>query len=156
MPLKSPRFAGNVRLEKAAQNSPAMRWRESGEPVRLIQQAFIDLGFPMPISIKKLGSPDGIFGAETYNTTKKFQAKFGLSIDGIVGHLTMAKLDALLPTPHPLPPAPPLIPYRVPGVMSLLKQPSGMACWATAYTMMENWKFAHSTSIHDALVPLGH
>ena len=96
MTLTSPRFAGNARLEQAAQNSPAMRWRESGEAVRIIQQAFIDLGFPMPISTKRIGSPDGIFGAETYNTTKAFQTKFGLPVDGVVGRQTMAKLDGLL------------------------------------------------------------
>src|SRR5690606_16447248 len=70
MALSSPRFAGNTRLEKAASNKPAMGWGEKGEPVRVIQQALIDLGYWLDISTKKFGSPDGIFGNETYERVK--------------------------------------------------------------------------------------
>ena len=107
MPLSSPRFAGNARLEKAASNKPAMGWGEKGEPVRVIQQALIDLGHFMDISTKKFGSPDGIFGNETYERVKSFQRSKGLFPDGIVGQLTMKELDKALPGAGPvLPPLP--------------------------------------------------
>jgi peptidoglycan hydrolase-like protein with peptidoglycan-binding domain len=107
MALKSPRFAGSPRLQNAANNSPAMGKGEKGEPVRIIQQALIDLGFPMPISVRKFGSPDGIYGAETVAKISEFQKKHSLGIDGITGRNTMAKLDELLPTAGaPLPPLP--------------------------------------------------
>lgn len=34
--------------------------------------------------------PDGIFGAETEETTRRFQEEHGLTVDGIVGHETWA------------------------------------------------------------------
>src|SRR5687767_12526568 len=95
MALRSPRFAGNARLEAAANNSPTIKWGEQGEAVKILQQAYLDLGFSMPISTKKTGKPDGIFGNETFSVTKAFQSKHTLSPDGIVGRDTMAKLDAL-------------------------------------------------------------
>src|SRR6516165_719514 len=58
--LQSPRFAGNTRLEAVFDNAPPMSEGESGEPVKIVQQALIDDGFSMPISIRKLGEPDGI------------------------------------------------------------------------------------------------
>jgi hypothetical protein len=106
--LKSPRFAGNARLEAAFDDAPAMRSGETGEPVKIIQQALIDDGFPMLISTKKLGEPDGIFGSETLKTVQAFQAKYGLLehgvADGIIGRHTMGKLDKLYaqsPPPRP-------------------------------------------------------
>src|SRR5262245_52465972 len=110
MALKSPRFAGNARLQAAANNSPTIKWGEQGEAVKILQQAYLDLGFAMPISTKKTGSPDGIFGNETFSVTKAFQSKHTLSPDGIVGKDTMAKLDELFaaaPPPPPPPPRPP-------------------------------------------------
>ena len=93
--LKSPAYAGDPRLESAYDNSPAMRWGEEGEPVKKVQQGMIDDGFLMPVSTEETGEPDGIFGAETFSTVKKFQAKYGLSQDGVVGRETMGKLDEL-------------------------------------------------------------
>jgi hypothetical protein len=108
MALTSPRFSGNVRLQNAANNRPAMNWGEVGEAVRLVQQALIDRGFRMPISMNKFGSPDGIFGDETKATVKTFQSLHGLDTDGIVGKNTLAELDRLLPTAgSPLPAIPP-------------------------------------------------
>ena len=106
MALKSPRFANNARLQRAADNSPAMRAVESGEAVRLVQQALIDLGFPMPISTRRYGSPDGIYGDETVKQIRAFQAQQVLMPDGAAGRQTLAKMDQLLP--NPAPPLPPL------------------------------------------------
>jgi hypothetical protein len=105
--LKSPRFANNERLQKASRNSPSLKAVVTDQSVAIIQQALLDLGFPMPISTKKHGHPDGIFGAETIETVKAFQRKHKLSPDGVVGEKTMHKLDELLPgSPPPPPPAP--------------------------------------------------
>lgn len=106
MALKSPRFVNNARLQKAADNNPAMLRGEKGEAVRLLQQALIDLGFEMPISVRKYGSPDGIFGDETVKKVREFQAKQTLKQDGIAGRDTFTRLDQLLP--NPAPPLPPL------------------------------------------------
>src|SRR5271166_2607609 len=106
MALRSPRFAKDERLQRAANNNPPLRAGEIGEAVRLLQQALIDLGFPMPISVRRFGSPDGIYGNETTTRVREFQRKNGLSVDGIAGRDTLAKLDALLP--NPAPPLPPL------------------------------------------------
>ena len=98
--LKSPRFAGNTRLEHAFDNNPPMQLGEpSGEPVKIVQQALIDDGFAMPITTKKLGEPDGKFGSETFKTVQGFQSKYRLLengvADGVVGRHTMGKLDEL-------------------------------------------------------------
>ncbi|MGL4549985.1 MAG: peptidoglycan-binding protein [Gemmataceae bacterium] len=107
MPLTSPRFKDNDRLQKAAANNPALRRGHQGEHVRLIQQGLIDLGYPMPISTKRYDSPDGIYGEETAAKIKEFQKDHELTPDGVAGKNTMAKLDELLRTPgQPLPPLP--------------------------------------------------
>lgn len=108
MPLKSPRFASNSRLQQAANNSPPIRRGAAGPHVAIVQKAFIDLGLAMAITTKK-GAPDGLFGGETESRVWQFQARTGLDRDGVIGRDTMAKLDELLPTagppPKPLPPA---------------------------------------------------
>lgn len=107
MALTSPRFAGNDRLQKAALNKPAMGRGEVGEAVRIIQQALIELGYWMDISVKRFATPDGIFGRETEARVREFQSGHDLFPDGIVGQFTLAKLDELLPTAGPkLPPLP--------------------------------------------------
>ncbi len=93
--LKSPELAGDSRLESAFDNSPSMKWGEDGDPVKKVQQGLINDGFPMPITTKETGKPDGIFGNETFGVVKKFQGKHGLSADGIVGRQTLGKLDEL-------------------------------------------------------------
>jgi peptidoglycan hydrolase-like protein with peptidoglycan-binding domain len=152
--LNSPRFASNQRLQKASENSPAIRWPESGDAIAILQQALIDLGFPLPSSTTKSGGPDGILGTETLKAIRAFQKKHGLTIDGVVGRQTMNKLDVLLPT-GPTPPPTPLIPYRVPGIKSVLAQPSSMSCWATVYCMMRSWKEQQSFPIRDAVLKVG-
>jgi peptidoglycan hydrolase-like protein with peptidoglycan-binding domain len=97
MALTSPRFTGDTRLANVAQNSPPMNWGEVGEPVRLVQQALMDLGFSMPVTTQKFGSPDGIFGDETKAIVRAFQSRNGLVADGVVGAGTLGKLDQLAP-----------------------------------------------------------
>lgn len=97
MIYKAQRFRANNRLAWAGDNSPVMKKGEAGQAVRLVQQALIDLGYPLPQTVKKLGTPDGVFGKETKQAAWKFQADKGLpSQDGIIGAQTMAKFDDLL------------------------------------------------------------
>jgi len=93
--LTSPRFKWNEQLQAAALNAPAL-WRGArGTGVHLLQFALLDLGHNMPRSTGQAMSPDGIFGSETRDVVKAFQHKAGLTVDGVVGGQTMAKLDAL-------------------------------------------------------------
>ncbi|MCA9127051.1 MAG: peptidoglycan-binding protein [Planctomycetales bacterium] len=94
MVFSATRFQGDPRLEQLTTNSPVMKKGEVGYAVRLIQQALIDLHYPMPKTIEKHGTPDGIFGSETKSAVYDFQVKEKLKDkDGIVGKDTIAKLD---------------------------------------------------------------
>ena len=96
MALTSPRFAGNLRLQQASENLPVMRQGETSDAVILLQDALIDLGFPMPNSTKNGESlPDGIFGQETKKTVTDFQGQQGLIRDGVPGRNTLHTLDRL-------------------------------------------------------------
>lgn len=155
MALNSPRFKNNARLQQAANNSPSIKLMEKGPAVAILQQAFLDLGFQMPKSTKN-GSPDGDFGSETYNVVIAFQKKHGLSVDGAVGRQTMTKLDQLLPTAGPVtPPQNTGVPYNVPGIKTVVAQPSPMGCWATVYCMMRSWKDQRSYGIREAVLKVG-
>jgi hypothetical protein len=109
MALTSPRFKNSTRLQSAAQNAPAMRWGERGEPVALVQKAYVDLGYSMPGSTQPSGTMDGIFGKETYAVTRSFQSKQSLGVDGVIGKQTLHELDRLhqAVAPPPTPPGPP-------------------------------------------------
>jgi hypothetical protein len=139
--LKSPRFAENPRMEAVYDNSPAMRQGEHGDAVKLVQQALIDDGFEMPISTRKTGEPDGIFGNETYKIVWQFQEKHQLGKDGVVGRNTLGKLDELSPNSatnpeqqtgdiQTQPSAPDKIWYML-SVPPVVQQP-GYTCWAAA------------------------
>lgn len=155
MALTSPRFKNNARLQQAAENRPSIKLMEKGPAVAILQQAFLDLGFQMPKSTKN-GGPDGDFGSETYNTVIGFQKKHGLTVDGAVGRQTMTKLDQLLPNAAPPAPTPTSnVPYQVPGIKTVLAQPSPMSCWATVYCMMRSWKDQSSYGIRDSVLKVG-
>ncbi len=97
MALSAGRFSKNARLVQASNSNPSIRQGEKGDAIAMIQQAFVDLGFSMPITTgsgRRLA--DGIFGAETFRVVSQFQKANGLTADGIVGRLTMARLDALI------------------------------------------------------------
>jgi Putative peptidoglycan binding domain len=99
--LRAFRFRSDSRLQAAANNRPPMRQGERGVAVQKLQKALIDLKFPMPISIQRRGTPDGIYGTETTTTVRKFQQKYGLKVDGIVGKNTMSRLDRLFASRPP-------------------------------------------------------
>ena len=97
MALTSARLAGNARLAAASNNQPSLK---QGEPqnsgVAILQLALSDLGTPMPRSMKRPGEADGIFGKETVEAVKAFQRLNGLTPDGVVGRMTLARLDEIL------------------------------------------------------------
>lgn len=117
MPLTSPRFAGNARLQSAADNKPPLKKGEpKGRAVELVQQALVDLSYKMPISFKG-GKPDGIYGDETTRVVRQFQIDQGFAPDGWDGRAgrdTLTRLDQLFPPPRPVPPAPPPPPPPIP------------------------------------------
>jgi hypothetical protein len=45
--------------------------------------------------------------------------------------------------------------YDVPGNFWVLAQPSGMACWATVFTMLKSWRSQREMSIDQALATVG-
>ena len=63
---------------------------DKGDRVKEIQQKLIQLGYQLN------GGADGIFEQSTLNAVKDFQAKYGLTVDGIVGQQTLKKLDEVL------------------------------------------------------------
>lgn len=94
MAFRSIRFTNDAILEAASNNAPALCQGATGPAVSAIQQALVDLGYPMPISMANGDStPDGIFGDETAATVKTFQKELQLTADGIVGRNTMRALD---------------------------------------------------------------
>jgi len=108
--LTSPRFAGDERLERAANNRPPLMKPEISDGVKKLQQALVDQGYEMPISFAK-GGPDGIYGDETARVVRQFQMDQNFpprGWDGRAGHDTLLALDKLFqPTPPPPPPPPP-------------------------------------------------
>jgi GH24 family phage-related lysozyme (muramidase) len=47
------------------------------------------------------------------------------------------------------------IDYTIPGIISPLRQPTGMVCWATVAAMMISWKKDQSVTIESALSSIG-
>lgn len=110
-PLRSPRFTDAqtaTRFQQAMNNAPTIKKGESNrQAVRILQLALIDVGIPLRESVKKYGSPDGLFGNETRDGVRKFQeTQFpDQTPDGKVGKNTLGRLDDLLPNMGaPLPP----------------------------------------------------
>lgn len=149
MSLSSPRFSNNQTLVSAERNSPALRKGMQGEGVRLIQQALIDLGFPLPISTRRYNSPDGKFGNETVDAVSKFQmANRPLSRDGVVGGNTMRKLDTLLPNRGAsLPPLPAGIKTRIVHNVPMVRQGPNPICWIACAAMVMSFKQQRSVTV---------
>ena len=91
--LTSAKLAASPRLQRAFHNNPAIHIGESGDAVRLVQEALRDGGFELPGSTKPTGELDGQFGGETFTVLKQFQASRTIDVDGIVGRQTLRELD---------------------------------------------------------------
>ena len=148
MPLSSPRFNTNERLVLASENNPALRRGERGEGIRVVQQSLIELGFKMPTSVRKYGSPDGHFGNETKSKVQEFQRKHTLSADGVVGKQTMSKLNSLLPSSGKvLPPLPAGIPTRLRYSVPMVAQGPNPICWVACAAMILSYKRQRSVTV---------
>ena len=71
--LRSPVYAGQPQLEAAFDNAPPLAKGMTGRGVAAVQQALVDAGHDLPISMSG-GRPDGIFGGETDTAVREFQA----------------------------------------------------------------------------------
>jgi hypothetical protein len=137
-----------------------MRYGEHSHAVRLIQWSMINLGIdPMTISIRKYGTPDGIYGNETKGAVRKYQTSKRLTSDGVVGQNTMRALDADLPGGGPkLPPLPARSRYVVSGLVvarDQLRLGHRNLCWAYVYTMMVSWKRQQSVDARQLVADVG-
>ena len=65
---------------------PTLRRGSTGEDVKYLQNRLNGIGFGSLVV-------DGIFGAATEEAVKKFQGDYGLTVDGVVGPQTWAKLE---------------------------------------------------------------
>ncbi len=113
--LRSLRFAdepdlqavaeGRLRLGRATDSPYPAPIRSYGRAVRKVQQALIDLSYPLP----RYGD-DGHYGQETYQAVLAYKRQFNIRtprgyLDGIVGPKTITHLDSNFP-PGPLPACP--------------------------------------------------
>jgi len=90
-PLRAARFAGDPVLEECLANTHRMMAPEQGVAVLKIQQALLDLGFPLPEH-----GADAIFGGETGAAVSQFKREQALDPDDpVVAHGTMQRLDDL-------------------------------------------------------------
>ena len=90
--LLAPHWAGNARIQRAANNSPPIR---RGDPdkvaVKLLQEALITSGFPMQ------AGADGAFGTQTANAIIAAEKHFGFEVDaGVAGREVLGALDLSL------------------------------------------------------------
>jgi peptidoglycan hydrolase-like protein with peptidoglycan-binding domain len=92
MSLRSPFWSANQRLQRAAENLPAMKQFEPDQAaVKLLQQALVDTG------INPLLKVDGAFGPKTAAAVRTVQTRFNMDIDaGTAGRQTLGVLDILL------------------------------------------------------------
>ena len=70
---------------------PTLRKGNSGEYVRILQQALKDSGYDLTV--------DGKFGAKTEDALKDYQKKHGLYVDGVCGPKTWESLNVQQPEP---------------------------------------------------------
>ena len=67
---------------------PTLRRGSTGADVEYLQRRLNGIGFGSLVV-------DGIFGAATEEAVKKFQGQYGLTVDGVVGSQTWAKLETI-------------------------------------------------------------
>ncbi len=116
---------------------PLLRTGSRGDAVRDLQGGLASAGFdPGPV--------DGIFGARTDAAVRAFQAAKGLAVDGIVGPLTWAALDAS--------PSPGGVDVLWPDV-ALQPQTTSTNCWAAAAAMVAGWDRSQSVDYTQAPGP---
>jgi hypothetical protein len=93
MPLTSAWFATDLQLQQASENAPPLRVGSAGGGVARLQQALVELGHKLPISVKPDGTADGKYGGETDTAVRDYQKKNGLTADGVAGRDTLTAMD---------------------------------------------------------------
>lgn len=63
-----------------------LRKGSRGTAVKQLQQSLNTLGY-------NCGTPDGIYGNNTYNAVRRFQSNNGLTVDGIAGYKTLTTIN---------------------------------------------------------------
>ncbi|MEM9926924.1 MAG: peptidoglycan-binding protein [Cyanobacteria bacterium P01_D01_bin.50] len=74
--------------ENDTNSRPVLCFGSKGEDVEYLQRRLNGIGFGSLVV-------DGEFGVNTESAVKKFQKYYGLTVDGIVGTLTWAKLETI-------------------------------------------------------------
>lgn len=160
MALQSVYFHGVNQAERAATNSPPMRRGSRGDGVRAIQYALIDLGTPLPGSMRG-GVADGIFGGETFAAVRAFQqSNPPLGADGVAGRNTMTTMDGILVArgirpATPIPTTDSNLPVHVRGLIAPVSQTNSMNCWAASLAILRGWRRQLSISEIAAVQELG-
>ncbi len=148
MTLSYSKFNRNLALLSAEKNSPALRRGSRGAGIQILQQALIDLGFYMPRSIRRNGSPDGIFGSETVGKVRDFQsANKPLVDDGIVGGNTIRRLDKLIFSASKSKPVPAREVVRIMHHVPMVRQGPSPICWLACAAMIMSFKLRRSVSV---------
>jgi hypothetical protein len=97
--LSSPCFTGDLKLEACYDDEARLTKGATGESVKKVQKALIDLGY-------YLGPPgaDGIYGDFTWNAVRQFKKneQLGWESMGDVGPGTMRRLDEVCGKGHPV------------------------------------------------------
>jgi peptidoglycan hydrolase-like protein with peptidoglycan-binding domain len=74
---------------------PTLRQGSQGSSVVFLQKNLISLGYG---SLLAPYGADGIFGSKTTQAVRDFQTKHALTVDGIVGEKTWAKILSMVPS----------------------------------------------------------
>ena len=97
-----PNYSGNEQIKNSTTEAPSkmplIYKGSTGEAVTYAQNKLISKGY-----ILNYGA-DGIFGSETEEIVRQFQANNGLAIDGMIGPATWAKLEkttTIIPSSYP-------------------------------------------------------
>ena len=127
----------------------------TGEAVRKMQQALIDLGY-----LK--GTADGIFGNNTENAVRAFQKKNKLDVDGLAGKKTLELImnqaaGKAQPTPTPAPAtAAPAKPTPAPAPSETSQPSSGSSLFGGSYaTIRFGQRGARVRALQQALISTG-
>lgn len=92
--LQNARFKADPSLTRVASGEAMVAKGASGEGVKALQTALMDLGYSLP----KFGA-DGGFGNESISALKQFQHDQKLSVTGKVDAATLGALDKAAPAP---------------------------------------------------------
>ncbi len=76
-------------LVSSTARAAAVAWGDRGEDVRRVQEKLIKYGYMQ-------GPADGVFGQDTYDAVVRFQRRYGIAADGVVGEETARLLGVTL------------------------------------------------------------